>query len=128
MNKPQDMLKHKIESAKFVGTWINTYDRSIAIERVVIEQVEGKLLIQIIGIDGGIHAGIWGMVEASPLAKGPEKTQAVAFHATFENNDFKAQLAFNDNKGLLIIAGYFYFKNNPKMNDFFAREFYYKAD
>ena len=128
MNTENNTINMKIDFSKLLGTWVNTYENSRGIERVVITEEEGKIGIRCFGVDGGILPGDWGMTHATPLAKTPEKAEVVAFKGEYKKDDFDAFLAVNDNKGLLIIAAYFYFKVDNGMNDFFAREFYYLAD
>ncbi|MFT5166364.1 MAG: hypothetical protein ACI8P3_001595 [Saprospiraceae bacterium] len=114
-----------IDVSKFVGTWVNTNDKTRAIEKVIITAVNGEICMQVFGIEGGILSGDWGSIYAMPLTNAPEETEPVAFKGQYKKKEFEAFLAVNDNKGLLIIAGYFYFENNIGLNNFFTREFYY---
>lgn len=111
----------------YTGTWINTYDKARMIGSVKITEEDGKIIIEPTSSQVGHYRGTWGKSEIKPYAYTPDKQDIVGFMARFDHDEIEAFLAINENKGLLIIAGFFSLKNQEDKSDFLVREFFYKV-
>ncbi len=110
----------------YTGTWINSYDKARVIASLTITEKDEKIEITLKNSETGFYSGEWGSSELKPHAYAPDINDIVAFQARFDLDDMDAFLAINENKGLLIIAGYFSFKPSDNRSDCFVREFFYK--
>ncbi len=127
MDTQNNTTEKKMDYTKFLGTWLNAYDNSDAIAKMIIKpDGDRKMQVQIFGVEGGRIPGDWGVTTAIPLSLRPGGTEAAAFKAQFKNDAFEATLAVNDNKGLLVIAAFIYFTDGSNREDVFAREFYFR--
>ena len=50
----------------------------------------------------------------------------LAFHAVFDLGPLEAVLASNTNKGLIVVAGFYRFKDGRPATNFLCREFFYR--
>ncbi len=110
----------------YTGTWINTYEKARVIGSVTITEEDGKIMMAPKSSEVGYYKGEWGKSELKPHAYAPDKQDIVGFRAHFDLEGIEAFLAINENKGLLIIAGYFGLRDGEDQSDFFVREFFYK--
>lgn len=118
--------KSIIDLSYYTGKWVNSYDKARVLSALSISEKDGKIEISPENAATGFYTGTWGSSALKPYAYGPETNDIVAFQAHFKMEDMEAFLAVNENKGLLIIAGYFSFKENDNRSDCFVREFFYK--
>lgn len=119
--------KAKVDFSYYTGKWVNSYDKARAIREFTLTEKDGKLQIHIEGSDTGFYPGDWGTAHTRHHAYAPDMNDIVALQARYDFDDFEAFLAINENKGLLIIAGYFTFKNDNERSDCFVREFFFKV-
>jgi len=110
----------------YAGKWVNSYDKARVIASLTITEKDGKVEIAPENSKTGFYSGEWGSSELKPHAYAPDINDIVAFQTLFNLKDMNAFLAVNENKGLLIIAGYFSFKETDDRSDCFVREFFYK--
>ena len=111
----------------YLGRWVNSYDKARAIGEITFFISNGELFIALTGSKAGPCPGEWEAVPVQIYSYAPDTNDVVAFRAQVELGNMHAFLAMNDNKGLLIIAGYFSYKNNEGKSDFFVREFFSKV-
>ena len=116
-----------IDLSYYTGTWVNSYEKARVIGGLTITEHNGKIMIAPKSSATGFYHGEWGSSELKPHAYAPDMNDIVAFRAQFHLEDMEAFLAINENKGLLIIAGYFSFKTSDERSDCFVREFFYKT-
>jgi hypothetical protein len=118
--------KNKTDLSYYLGTWHNSYEKARLIKEFTFFEKEGQLRISIKNSEASFYKNDWeeGLVKHHAYA--PDMNDVVAFQTRIDMKDMEAFLAINENKGLLIIAGYFTFKNNDEKSDFFVREFFYK--
>lgn len=119
--------KEKIDFSYYLGKWINSYDKARVIGEFKLYEENGKLMINVNGSQTGFHPGEWGSQPVRHHSYGPDTNDIVAFQTRFERDDMEAFLAINENKGLLIIAGFFTFKDNDERSSCFVREFFFKV-
>ena len=112
----------------YLGKWVNSYDKARVIGDVTFFVNNGELFMAATGSETGYRPGEWKAVPVQFYSYSPDAADVVAFRAQFELEDMCAFLAMNDNKGLLIIAGYFSYKKNEGRSDFFVREFFSKCN
>ena len=119
--------KSKVDISEYLGNWKNSYDKARVINSFSIAEENGEVKISVQGAVNGLHPGSWGKEDLKTYAYDPDMNDVVAFRAQFEMENLGAFLAINENKGLIIIAGFFSVKNDPSKSDFFVREFFYKV-
>jgi hypothetical protein len=118
--------KIKPDVLKYLGRWKNSYEKARVIGEIMLFEENGKLFIHITGSESGYCPGNWETAPVSIHSYAPDTNDVVAFLAQYALEEMDAVLAMNENKGLLIIAGYFTYKKNDGRSDFFVREFFYK--
>ena len=118
--------KTKIDFSYYLGSWINSYDKARVIGAFRLYEENEQLMISINGSETGFYSGDWGSQPVKHYSYSPTTNDIVAFQARFEMEGMEAVLAMNENKGLLIIAGYFTFKDEDKRSSCFVREFFFK--
>ncbi|PHS03603.1 MAG: hypothetical protein COA88_15550 [Kordia sp.] len=118
--------KNKVDLSYYLGTWVNSYEKARVIESFTFSENNGKIQMTVKNSKVGFYSGNWGSGELKPHSYAPDTNDVVAFQARFELEDMDAFLAINENKGLLIIAAYFTFKQSDDRSDCFVREFFYK--
>ena len=121
-----ELQKIKNGVGNYFGRWENSYDKARIIGAFTIFQENGELQIAVEGSPNGIYPGDWTSTTLKAHSYDPDSDDVVAFQASYNLEDITAFLAINENKGLLIIAGYFTFKTNKGKSDFFVREFFTK--
>jgi len=123
-----EMKEIKPPVLNYLGRWVNSYDKARAIGEFTFFVDNGELFMTVTGSKTGNCPGEWGAAPVQVYSYSPDMANVVAFRAQFELEDMQAFLAMNDNKGLLIIAGYFTYKKNKRGSDFFVREFFSKCN
>ena len=118
--------KTRVDYSKFLGVWINTYTETKGITQFRFYEQEGQLMVEAQGAEGGVCPGDWGSVPAYAYAYKPHMTEAYAFRVDFKMESGNALLAMNENKGLIVIAGYWSYNQDSDQSDHLIREFYYK--
>jgi len=121
-----ELRKIKPDVLKYLGKWKNSYDKARIIAELILFEEGGELLINVTGSENGYFPGDWKTAAVRYHSYAPDTNDVVAFQAKFTLDEMEAFLAMNENKGLLIIAGYFTFKKNDERSDFFVREFFHK--
>ena len=118
---------YREELSYYLGTWRNSYEKARLIGEFTFFEKEGGLRMSLKNSTESFYQKPWpeGVVTAHSYT--PESNDIVAFKAHFELEDLEAFLAINENKGLLIIAGYISFKGDDSRGDCFVREFFYKV-
>ena len=115
------MTKTQVDVQAFLGRWVNTYQETKGIKFFEISSQNGIPTFRAFGSEKSHAPGDWGEVNFVPLAVSPDDHQAKGFHITYETEQVKSELAINENKGLLIIAIYFF---PHEGNGYFSREFF----
>ena len=119
--------KSKIDFSYYLGRWVNSYDKARGISEFTLFENNGELQVSINGSKTGFYPGSWGTELVRYHAYAPDMYEIVAFQARFDMEDVEAFLALNENRGLIVIACYFTFKNEDERSDCFVREFFYKV-
>jgi hypothetical protein len=102
-----------------LGTWVNSNRGTEWIERFELTERDGSYRIR---AQAAHPPHDWGEVT---LWTCQDNIGELAFHAVFDLEDVEAVLAANTNKGLVVIAAFFRFKNGERLN-YLCREFYYR--
>jgi hypothetical protein len=123
-----EMKEIKPPIKKYLGRWVNPYNGSRAIGEFMFFVKNGELFMTSTGADSGHCPGEWKAAPVYYHSYAPDTTDAVAFRSQLELEDMHVLLAINENKGLLVIAAYFTYKNKEGRSDFFVREFFSKHD
>ncbi|KAA1246570.1 hypothetical protein [Aquimarina sp. RZ0] len=118
--------KHTATLSYYLGTWANSNEKARLIDSFTFFETDGELRMTIKNSETGFYKNDWGTGLVKPHSYGPDTHDIVAFQAHFSREDIDAFLAINENKGLLIIAGYITFKNDEDRSDCFVREFFRK--
>jgi hypothetical protein len=121
-----ELKKIKPAVSNYLGKWVNTYDKARIISEFTFFENNGELLMTITGSKTGNYPGNWKTVPVKFHAYTPDTNDVVAFQAHLDYDELEIFLAINENKGLLVMAGYFTFKKNDGRSDFFVREFFHK--
>ena len=119
--------KVKTDFSYYLGSWTNSYEKARVIGAFRLYEENGQLMIHITGSETGFYPGNWGSQVVKSHSYAPDTNDVVAFQTRFEMGDMEAFLAMNENKGLLIIAGYFTFKDEDERSSCFVREFFFKV-
>jgi hypothetical protein len=120
-------VKRKVDFLYYTGTLRNSYEKARLIGEFNLFESEGVLKIAIKNSKESFYDGPWDVADVIPHSYAPEISDIVAFQAHIDMEDINAFLALNENKGLLIIAGYITFKNDDGKSNCFVREFFYKV-
>ncbi|HEU4388483.1 MAG TPA: hypothetical protein VFV34_11845 [Blastocatellia bacterium] len=116
-----------LDVAPLCGIWVNTNTDTRGIEKVLVRQSGGKLLVRVIAA-GPAEAIDWGETEARAVyAKDATSKVGMAFEALYEFASVQSLLQANLSLGLLVVAGLNTFKDDSGRSNYFGREFYYRA-
>ncbi len=115
------------ELSYYLGTWRNSYDKARLIKEFTLFEKEGGIRMSLKNSTESFYQKPWPEGEVTAHAYTPESNDIVAFKAHFKLEDMEAFFAINENKGLLIIAGYLSFEEADPRGDCFVREFFYKV-
>ena len=117
-----------IDLAPLCGVWVNTNKETRGIEKVLIRQSGGQLLVRIIAV-GAAEPVDWGEIRARAVyAKDAGSRTPMAFEALYEFDSVESLLQANLSLGLLVVAGLNTFKDGSGRSNYFSREFYYRAE
>ncbi len=119
-------VEKNLDYSSFIGVWINSHNETAGIERFEILEKSGDVFIHVFGAENGFYPGDWGQCKFHPYAYGIDLKEAMAFSATYKTENKEIILAVNFNKGLLIIAGFYQFRDESGRSDCLIREFFYK--
>lgn len=115
------MTKTQVDFHDFLGRWVNAYQETKGIASFEISSQDGIPTFRAFGAAESCTPGDWGEIDFVPLAASPDSNQLKGFHLTYEIDQLKCLLAVNENKGLLIIAIYFFPSEDT---GYFSREFF----
>ena len=113
--------------AEYMGTWRNSYEKARLIEEFTFFEEDGTMKISIKNSKESFYQNPWNIGTVKPHGYTPDSNDIVAFKGHIKMDDMEAFFAINENKGLLIIAGYLTFKDEDPRSDCFVREFFYKV-
>ncbi|WP_103068969.1 hypothetical protein [Aquimarina sediminis] len=119
--------KQKVDLSYYLGTWRNSYEKARLIGEFTFFEKDGVMQIRIKNSKDSFYKSNWDIAPVRPHSYAPEINDVVAFQAHLKMEEMEAFLAINENKGLLIIAGYLTFDTNDERSDCFVREFFYKV-
>jgi hypothetical protein len=111
----------------FPGTWLNTNRQGTGIAKVILSVFADSLRVRVFGAgDGGLLD--WGEVVASTIyTDSPASHRGMSFTAAYDLGFMECHLEGNLNLGLLVLASLNQFEDGSGRSDYFAREFFYRA-
>jgi hypothetical protein len=115
----------RVDLSHFLGTWINTFRDTRSITRFVLAQASAGYTITAYVSDG---VGDLGAAEVIPFAPNVESRQADGFTARYDFEFLEMALAAYYTKGLIVVSQYTRFKDQSGRQDYFNREFFFKAE
>jgi hypothetical protein len=117
-----------VDGSPIVGHWINTNLSTPGIARVVVTSRDGNLSIRVFAASG--HAPHeWGDADVEVVySNGVTSQAAMAFVATYDFGYLQTRVEANLSLGLLVVATFNTFRDDSGRFNFFAREFFYRAE
>jgi hypothetical protein len=112
-----------------LGSWINTNRTSQGIVSLRLASRNGRLTISAISTRAGSLPADWGEITADALySDRHDSGKIVAFTARRDFDGMTAHLQANVSLGLLIIAVFYVVHDASGRANFYAREFYRRAE
>jgi hypothetical protein len=109
------------------GIWVNTEGQSRGIVKAAVD-ARDHLRVRVFGA-GESGPRDWGWLDVDALyAAAPDACKGIGFTATYVLPSAKVDLHANLSKGLLIIASLTSFHDGSGRSNYFAREFFRRAD
>lgn len=119
-------LRARIDPGIFVGNWTTTNQQTLGIARLMVRELDGRLLVRAFGATLPSLCD-WGEVPAAVFADGPESSAPRAFTARFDLGFKEVSLQAKVKKGVLVVANFNRFSDGSGRAPFFSREFFYRA-
>lgn len=113
-----------MDYSKFLGTWMNTYRSGHVIDQFKLIEENGTLMIQV-QVSGTTNS--WGRVPAKIYVAANMPDKIAGFEVLYDLEASRHLLSINENKGLLVAAGFHNDKKNTDRQPYFSREFFYKT-
>jgi hypothetical protein len=111
------LVDTRADIAPLLGTWVNAMGDTEHITRAVVTARDGAVFVR-------LHAPFdWGEVEAVPYTV-PGTTDVAGFHARYDLDGTRTELAGNVKFGILVIQSYTSFQDGRLSH--YAREFFYQ--
>ena len=112
-----------LDLSAFPGTWVNSNPLTSGIARIVMEEDEGRLSLQVyaIGPDGLID---WGKTEVAPFTASPSSRVGSGFTCVYDFGFAETELQAMLLKGLMVLAQLHRFKDASGRMDYFVREYF----
>lgn len=115
----------KLDVAKYLGDWQNSYADTQGIGYFKIYEEEGEVKMDITGRAGGMLEGHWGVTTLTPYTATPDGDKASAFHGKYDLGYADIDLTINENKELMIVFSFITFKDGSGRSNCYKREFFY---
>ena len=115
-----------IDPGIFVGNWTTTNQQTQGIARLIVREMDGRLLVQAFGATPPSLCD-WGEAPAAVFAVGPDSSAPRAFTARFDLGFKEVCLQAKVKKGVLVVANFNRFSDGSGRAAFFSREFFYRA-
>jgi hypothetical protein len=116
----------RIDPGIFVGNWTTTNQQTQGIARLIVREVDGRLLVRAFGAMPTSLCD-WGEVAAAVFADSPDSSAPRAFTARFDLGYKDVSLQAKVKKGVLVVANFNRFSDDSGRAAFFSREFFYCA-
>lgn len=113
------------DRASLLGTWINAKKNTEHIAKAVLTARDGELLVRLYGSSADELVD-WGEAEAMPYMFSGT-TEVAGFHARYELDAVRIEIAANVKQGILVIQTYTEFLDDSGRLSQFSREFFYQS-
>ncbi|MDT5063195.1 MAG: hypothetical protein QOH63_3654 [Acidobacteriota bacterium] len=112
-----------IDHSALLGTWVNSNPETNGIERMLMTEADGKLILEVhaIGPEGLIN---WGKTDVTVLTSSPMSRTGAGFTCLYDFGFAETRLQAMIMKGLTVLAQFHIFKDDSRRIDYFAREYY----
>ncbi|HKQ51605.1 MAG TPA: hypothetical protein VJT74_04495 [Pyrinomonadaceae bacterium] len=112
-----------LDLSAFPGTWVNSNPETSGIARLLMEEDEGRLRLQVyaLGPEGLID---WGRTDAAPFTASPSSRVGSGFTCVYDFGFAETQLQAMLLKGLMVLAQLHRFKDASGRMDYFVREYF----
>ena len=116
-----------IDANKLIGRWLNTDRATQGVAEIVIDQEGDHFYVSIKGV-GDSELIPWPRTRATPLANLEEEAgqRALAFAVNFDFEFMTVESYLRVNKGVLVIVGYYTFRDRTRRSNYVNREFFYR--
>jgi hypothetical protein len=117
----------EIDPSPLLGHWINTNSITPGIARVIISGGGRDVSIRVFAASGPTPRE-WGDADVEVVySAGVQSPAAMAFVARYDFGFVETRLEANLSLGLLVIAAFNTFRDGSGRSNYFAREFFYRA-
>jgi hypothetical protein len=113
----------RLDISALLGMWVNSNPDTNGIARMLIEETDGLLTLQVyaIGPDGLID---WGRVALKVFTSSPSSMVGAGFTCRYDFGFAETRLQGMIVKGLTVLAQSHTFKDESGRADFFVREYF----
>jgi hypothetical protein len=112
-----------------LGTWINTNRTPQGIARLHLTMRDGRVTMCAVSTRGDVLPAEWGEIPADAVYSDRlDSGKMIAFTARRDFGGMTAHLQANVSLGLLILAVFYVIRDGSGRANFYAREFYRRAD
>jgi len=115
----------RLDLCLLLGTWFGTDPSGGGIVKLVMKEVDGRLVIRAFG--GGEPMIDWGDVEAAAYAANVDSKQAMAMSARYDFQFVTSLLAAYVKQGILVLDKFNTFHDESGRASYFTREFYARS-
>ena len=117
----------RIDPSPLLGHWVNTNTATPGMARVTISGSGRDVSIRV-SAAGGPTPREWGGADVEVVySAGVHSSAAMAFVAKYSFGFLETRLEANLSLGLLVIATFNTFRDGSGRSNYFAREFFYRA-
>jgi hypothetical protein len=116
-----------VSAEPLLGSWLNTNTATQGISKAVLTDKGGQVVLEIFA-EGNRERPHWGKAVAGVFAGDSSSTEAMAFSAFYDFGFMETLLQGHVRQGVLIIAEFDRFKDNSGRSNYFAKEFFYRAE
>jgi hypothetical protein len=117
----------EIDPSPLLGHWINTNTTTPGMARVIVSGSGGDVSIRVIAASGPAPLE-WGDADVEVVySAGVHSAAAMAFVANYDFGFVETRVEANLSLGLLVIATFNTFRDGSGRSNYFAREFFYRA-
>lgn len=113
-----------VDPSPLVGTWLNTDKRTGGINKLILRQVDGALLVRAFGACEPEPCD-WGEVGGYAFSSGISSSEAMAFTASFDFGFMETSIAVYLKGGILVLDSFNAFHDDSGRANYFSREFFH---
>lgn len=114
-----------LEFGHLLGTWHNTNEASRDMDRLVLSERDGALVVRVYGALEP-EPSDWGEVVARPCSAGVTVAEVSGFEAEYVFGFMRTYIAAVHNRGVMVIHAYNRFTDDSGRPPYFSKEFFHR--